>query len=258
MGSSRAARRAGQMPKNSPTSGAEPEGHGDGRRRDQGVPLHDLRTSTIAAPTPSRMPIDSAQQAERQRLDQELHQDVAPGGAERLADADLAGALGDRHQHDVHDPDAADQQAHRGDAGEQAGEHLGGLLLGGQDVLLVADREVVLSAGPDLVLPPEHPLQIHHALLDRHAVLAPGSRWSGAGRCRTPGTRGLERDQDLLVGILEPARGALLAQHADDLERNAADQDGLVDHRRPDCRPASGHRRAEHRIALPRLVFARR
>ena len=37
-------------------------------------------------------------------------------GAERLADADLARALGDRHQHDVHDADAADEQRHRGDA----------------------------------------------------------------------------------------------------------------------------------------------
>ena len=62
----------------------------------------------------------AAEEAQGERLDQELQQDVAPGGAERLADADLAGALGDRDQHDVHDPDAADHQAHRRDAGEQA------------------------------------------------------------------------------------------------------------------------------------------
>ena len=60
----------------------------------------------------------------------------ALAGADRLADADLAGALGDRHQHDVHDADAADQQRdaddgahHRGDAAEDRGVGLEDLLL---------------------------------------------------------------------------------------------------------------------------------
>ena len=52
---------------------------------------------------------------EDHRLDQELPQDVAAAGPERLADADLLDALGDRHQHDVHHHDAADEQADRGD-----------------------------------------------------------------------------------------------------------------------------------------------
>ena len=62
-----------------------------------------------------------------------------------------------------------------GDAGEQGGEHLGRLLLRGQDVLLVADLEVVVAAGPDLVFPPHDALEIDHALLERHALrhLAP-------------------------------------------------------------------------------------
>src|SRR5688572_10888778 len=51
----------------------------------------------------------AAGQRQRRGLDEELGEDVAPPGAERLADADLAGALGHRHQHDVHDDAAADE-----------------------------------------------------------------------------------------------------------------------------------------------------
>ena len=39
--------------------------------------------------------------------------------ADRLADADLARPLGDRHQHDVHHADAADEQRDRCDRAEQ-------------------------------------------------------------------------------------------------------------------------------------------
>ena len=42
-----------------------------------------------------------------------------PLRADRHAQADLARALGDRHQHDVHDADAADEERHRRDRGEQ-------------------------------------------------------------------------------------------------------------------------------------------
>ena len=53
---------------------------------------------------------------------EELGQDVPAAGADRLADADLAGPLGDRDEHDVHDPDAADDQRDRGDPAEQQGQ----------------------------------------------------------------------------------------------------------------------------------------
>ena len=59
------------------------------------------------------------------RLDEELQEDVRLGGAESFAHADLARPLGDRHEHDVHDRDAAHDEAHGCDAGEQAGECLG-------------------------------------------------------------------------------------------------------------------------------------
>ena len=59
------------------------------------------------------MPTIAAEQAQHHRLDQELHQHVAAAGAHRQAEADLPGALGDRHQHDVHDADAAHHERDR-------------------------------------------------------------------------------------------------------------------------------------------------
>ena len=73
-------------------------------------------------------------QAQHERFDQELEQDIESGGAERLAHADLARPLGYRHQHDVHDADAAHQQAHGRDAREQVREGFGRLLECGENV----------------------------------------------------------------------------------------------------------------------------
>ena len=70
------------------------------------------------------MPIEAAERRERDGLDQELQQHLALQRADREADADLARALGHRHEHDVHDADAADEQADRGDGAEQRGQHL--------------------------------------------------------------------------------------------------------------------------------------
>ena len=67
------------------------------------------------------------------------------------ADADLTGALGDAHQHDVHDADAADHQRDARDRAKQDGHHIraGRGHLG--DFLLVAHGEVVLLGGHDFM-----------------------------------------------------------------------------------------------------------
>ncbi len=64
---------------------------------------------------------------------------VAVGRADGLADADLADALGDAGEHDVHDADAADEQA---DGRDDAAAHAR-VADGGGDVL----RPVLL--GPE-------------------------------------------------------------------------------------------------------------
>ena len=73
-------------------------------------------------------PDRAACDAQREGLDQELHQHVASARAERHAQPDLARPLGDRHQHDVHDADAAHHERDGGDAGEQHRQRPAGLL----------------------------------------------------------------------------------------------------------------------------------
>src|ERR1700687_1018888 len=64
---------------------------------------HDLRKPDAKDQTDQ--PTDATQQ---QRFGEELQRDIAPCRADRLADADLARALADRDEHDVHDAYTAD------------------------------------------------------------------------------------------------------------------------------------------------------
>ena len=98
-----------------------------------------------AQTAPSRPPARPS----TRRLDQELPADHRRPGAERLAQADLPGPLGDRHQHDVHDADAADQQRERRDARQQDGQRLLDRGRGGQQRLLAV---MVKSARSALVM----------------------------------------------------------------------------------------------------------
>ena len=65
-------------------------------------------------------------------------------GADRHADADLARPLGHRHQQDVHDPDAADQQRDRRDREQQVDITWLALSRGARHVVEGAHREVVV------------------------------------------------------------------------------------------------------------------
>ena len=95
---------------------------------------------------------------------------LQPGGAERLAHADLAGALGDRHQHDVHDPDAAHDKA---DTAAMPASSEVKILVVSAGVASTSAWwricEIVVAAGPDLVLAPQHALELHHAQFMWHA-----------------------------------------------------------------------------------------
>ena len=107
-------RRRCRWPRSSPTASDE-------RRRRSGA-----CGQSSARPSPMRrgrrratIPRSAADHREHDGLDEELHEDVALARADRHADADLARPLGDAHEHDVHDADAADEQADRGDADQQ-------------------------------------------------------------------------------------------------------------------------------------------
>ena len=78
---------------------------------------------------------DPAEDAEHRSLDEELAPDHPWRGAQRLAQTDLTDALGDRHQHDVHDADAADDEGDRRDAAEQDGQRVVDRGVGGDERL---------------------------------------------------------------------------------------------------------------------------
>jgi hypothetical protein len=65
---------------------------------------------------------DAACQGEQDRLCKELGADLALGGAEGAAQPDLLAAFQYRDDHDVGDPDRADQQRDRAEAEEQGVE----------------------------------------------------------------------------------------------------------------------------------------
>src|SRR5262249_42973430 len=67
-------------------------------------------------------PGQAAEDGEQDGFGQELDPDLPLGGAEGTAQADLGAAFQDGDDHDVGDPDAADQQGHRAEAEEQAVE----------------------------------------------------------------------------------------------------------------------------------------
>ena len=61
-------------------------------------------------PHSDNRPDQSADDAEHKRLGQELQADIGRGGSDSLTDADLACPFCDTDQHDIHDPDAANDQ----------------------------------------------------------------------------------------------------------------------------------------------------
>src|SRR3546814_8707175 len=65
---------------------------------------------------------DAAAGRDHHRFGEKLQAHLARAGAHRHAQADFADALGHRHQHDVHDADAADQQRNAGHGAEQRSE----------------------------------------------------------------------------------------------------------------------------------------
>ena len=201
---------------------------------------------------------DPSRETQHQRLDKELEQNIEARRAQRLAHADLACAFRDRHEHDVHDADAADEQADCSDARQQVGERLRRVLERGENVRLVSDLEIVLAAGSDLMLAPHHALDLDHRERHlRHTGRVHGDRAQPV-RTHDAVAAGLQRNQDLLVRIPESSRRALRRQDADDLEWNPANLNLLPDHRGRIPVEHVRNRRAEHRVAAAPLVFTRR
>src|SRR5215217_1243276 len=94
----------------------EPDGdeHRGGRRR--GCPAGEM-AEQCRAPEAEGEPDDATEHAHGDALDEELREHVGAARADGHADADLARPLGHGDEHDVHDPDAADDERDRRDRG---------------------------------------------------------------------------------------------------------------------------------------------
>src|SRR5216684_5587518 len=99
---------------------------------------------------------DAAYAGKSHGLEQELPGDITAARADRFAHANFAGALGDAHEHDVHDADAADEQtdAAEDDGGDVNHHHdvvkLLDFLSGG------ANREIELAVVGDVATAAQH------------------------------------------------------------------------------------------------------
>src|SRR5205814_6161330 len=88
---------------------------------------------------------------ERDRFNQELHENVAPVRADRHARTDLACPLSYAYEHDVHDPDSADHERH---AGNRAKQYRHDCSRRGRricNLLLITHREIVIATGANVM-----------------------------------------------------------------------------------------------------------
>src|SRR5947207_5262847 len=175
---------------------------------------------------------DAAHEGRRKPFEQELNQDFPPARAERLPDPDLARALLDVDEHDVHDADAADRQRQHADEGQDdrqacddAARDLVRLLGAEHMQRPLVGRVVAVALGQELAHFTRRP-RLHrrrYGLPDECADVAVVAQSAH----RRPWNEDAVLVRPVVVGELD-----LLFHHADDLERLAADADRLTDSRR--------------------------
>ena len=130
-----------------------------------------MRRDRLRRADAGQYPASAADHPEQDCLDQELQQDVHAPGADRHPDADLAGALGDRDQQDVHDADAADQQRDRCHGSEQQRHDPAAALGRLRHLAQVAHVEVVILAGLDVMAVVQRLDYLIHRLRDERLAL---------------------------------------------------------------------------------------
>src|ERR1039458_1265151 len=125
-----------------------PDGNGGGEGREQGanqeteeVPGGDARHATRAG--------------QGHGLQQELPGNVAAPRADGLAHADLACAFGDRHQHDIHNPNATYQQADGGNHHGYQDDHSHDVTKLSDDGLGAGNAKAVRIGGLVVAQPPQ-------------------------------------------------------------------------------------------------------
>ena len=175
-------------------------------------------------------------------------------GANGEADADFAGAFGDGHQHDVHDPDPADQQADRSDHRHHQRQRAGDRTQRVIDLRCINDVEIIRLFA---LQQPPFAQQIHQRILNCRrgiggiifhdkvieVVIAP-----------EPPLHCLERHVDHIVIIL-PAALTAFFHHADHLARDIAKPHPRANRAAADREDRVAHLEAEQADILARLLF---
>ena len=191
-----------------------------------GIGVSDEMTSAMIAP--KIVPMTPPNDRQHDRLGEHLRHDVRAPRAERLAQPDLARALGDDHQHDVHDHDAADDERQPDDADQHGEDAARGAAVEVENRVRREQAEVVrllrLEAPRRRAAPPSHrPSAGAISATSRGFTITSSDRrepniiWNCA-----------ERDDRELVLRLAEQRAALRAD-ADDAEVDALDLDDLVE-----------------------------
>ena len=142
VGDRRAARMAGSSPARAPmtTAAARPPAQASGRDDEELVVAAGVAGGGGGAGDDAG---DAAGQGQQDGLGQELGADLASGGAQGAAQPDLGAAFQDGDDHDVGDPDRADQQRDRAQAEEQGVEGALGVGLGGERGRGLGDVDLV-------------------------------------------------------------------------------------------------------------------
>ncbi len=141
---------------------------GDGRREADGEGNR-LRHGDAAENTD-----EPAHERHHRGLQQELHEDVFAACAEGLADADLASALGDGDEHDVHDDDAAHDERDGGDGSGDGTEGLGEAAGKAYEGVVCVQLEGIFSTGGIVALRPHEDANlVRGAFEDRSGLAVP-------------------------------------------------------------------------------------
>ena len=129
----------------------EEDGDSDGVETDDGAEVVDEGGGGNCAAGAEGDAEQAADEGEGDGFDEELAEDVAAFCANGFAEPDLAGSFGDADEHDVHDADAADDEADKGDGAEEEGHCAKDVSEDGDEVGLVDDDEVVFALEGDFV-----------------------------------------------------------------------------------------------------------
>ena len=167
-----------------------------------------------------------------------MSQDVTLARADREPQSDLARALGHGHEHDVHDPDAADRKRDAGDGGKQKRQRAGTGFARGGDVGEIADREIVVLSGLHAMALAQE--RLHVFFRNAQALAVTHLHIDRADRARIGQiaaehalARGVEWNEHDVVLVLAPGRLAFLRHYSDDAERHIADAQFLPDRIEP-------------------------